>query len=60
MPTADLAKPMEVLTLFNQIGRLQQMVQEIEHCHGQFTHTPQTHYSGTASSSTHPLQSVPW
>ena len=60
MTTADLAKAMEVLSLFNQSGRLQQMVQEIEHHEGSFTHAPQTHESGTASSSTNPFQSVPW
>ena len=31
MTTADLAKAMEVLMLLNQSGRLQPMVQEIEH-----------------------------
>ena len=30
MTTAELAKAMEVLSLLNQSGRLQQMVQEIE------------------------------
>ena len=60
MTTADLAKAMEVLSLLNQSGRLQQMVQEIEHNESSFTHAPQTHESGTASSSTNPFQSVPW
>ena len=60
MTTADLAKAMEVQSLLNQSGRLQQMVQQIEHHDGSFTHAPQTHESGTASSSTNPFQSVPW
>ena len=60
MTTADLAKAMEVLSLLNQSRRLQQMVQEIEHHDGSFTNAPQTHESGTASSSTNPFQSVPW
>ena len=38
MTTADLAKAMEVLTLLNQSGRLQQMVRDIEHHDGSFTH----------------------
>ena len=60
MTTAELVKAMEVLSLLNQSRRLQQMVQEIEHHEGSFTHAPQTHESGTASSSTNPFQSVPW
>ena len=60
MTTAKLAKAMEVLSLLNQSGRLQQMVQEIEHHEGSFTNAPQTHESGTTSSSTNPFQSVPW
>ena len=60
MTTADLAKAMEFLTLLNHSGRLQQMVQEIEHHDGSFIHAPETHESGTASSSTNPFQSVPW
>ena len=60
MTTADLAKAMEVLSLLKQSGRLQQMVQEIKHHDGSFTHAPQTDESGTASSSTNPFQSVPW
>ena len=60
MTTADLAKAMEVLTVLNQSGRLRQMVQEIEHHDGSFTHAPGTHESGIASSSTNPFQSVPW
>ena len=51
---------MEVLSLLNQSGRLQQMVQEIEHHGGSLTHAPQSHESGTAPSSTNPFQSVPW
>ena len=46
MTAADLAKAMEGLTLLNQSGRLQQIVQEIEHHDGSFTHAPQTHESG--------------
>ena len=60
MTTAELAKAMEVLSLLNQSGRLQQMVQEIEHHEGSFTNAPQTHELGTISSSTNPIQSVPW
>ena len=51
---------MEVLLLLNMSGRLQQMVQQIEHHEGSFTNAPQTHESGTTSSSTNPFQSVPW
>ena len=51
---------MEVLSLFSQSGPLQQMVQEIEHHEGSFTHAPQTHELGTALSSTNPIPSVPW
>ena len=43
MTTAELVKAMEVLSLLNQSGRLQPMVQEIEHHEGSFTHAPQTH-----------------
>ena len=60
MTTAELANAMEVLSLLNQSGRLQQMVQQIEHHEGSFTNAPQTHDSGTTSSSTNPFQSVPW
>ena len=60
MTTADLAKAMGVLSLLNQNGRLQQMVQGIEHHDGSVTHAPQTHESGTASSSTNNFESVPW
>ena len=60
MTTAELANAMEVLSLLNQSGRLQQMVQQIEHHEGSFTNGPQTHESGTTSSSTNPFQSVPW
>ena len=60
MTTADLPKALEVLTLLNRSWRLQQMVQEIGHHDGSFTHAPQTHESGTASCSTNPFQSVPW
>ena len=60
MTTADLAKAMEVLSLLDQSGWLQELVQEIEHDDGSITHAPQTHESETASSSTNPLQSVPW
>ena len=60
MTTAELANAMEVLSLLNQSGRLQQMVQQIEHHEGSFTNAPQTHESGTTSSSTNPFQSVPW
>ena len=51
---------MEVLSLLNQSGRLQQMVQQVEHHEGSFTNAPQTHESVTTSSSTNPFQSVPW
>ena len=60
MTTAELANAMEVLSLLNQSGRLQQMAQQIEHHEGSFTNAPQTHESGTTSSSTNPFQSVPW
>ena len=60
MTTAELANAMEVLSLLNQSGQLQQMVQQIEHHEGSFTNAPQTHESGTTSSSTNPFQSVPW
>ena len=60
MTTADLAKATEVLTLLNQSGRLQQMVQEIEHHDGSFTHVRQTHESGIATSAVNPFLSVPW
>ena len=60
MATTDLAKAMEVLSLLNQSGWLQQMVQEIEHHDGSFTHARQTHESRIAPSSTNPFQSVPW
>ena len=60
LTTAEVAKAMEVLLLLNQSGRLQQVVQEIEHHEGSFTNAPQTHESGTTSSSTNPFQSVPW
>ena len=60
MTTGELAKAMEVLSLLNQSGRLQQMVQEIEHHKRSFTNAPQSHESGTASSSTNPFQSLPW
>ena len=43
MTTAEPAKAMEVLWLLNQSGGLEQMVQEIEHHEGSFTHAPQTH-----------------
>ena len=59
MTTADLAKAMELLSLLNQTARLQQMLQDIEHHDGSFTHAPHTHESGIASSSTNPFQSVP-
>ena len=45
--------------LLDQSGVLQQMVQEIEHHDGSFSHALQTHDSGTASSSTKLSQSVP-
>ena len=60
MTTADLARGMQVLTLLNQSGPLQQMVQEMEHHDGSFIHAPQTHQSEPASSLTNPFQSVPW
>ena len=60
MTTAELANAMEVLSLLNQSGRLQQMVQQVEHHEGSFTNAPQTHESGTTSSPTNPFQSVPW
>ena len=60
LTTAELAKAMEVLSLLDQSGRLQQMVQEVEHHEGSFTNAPQTHESETTSSSTNPFQSVPW
>ena len=60
MTTAELANAMEVLSLLNQSGRLQQMVQQVEHHEGSFTNAPQTHESGTTSSSTNPFHSVPW
>ena len=60
MTTAELANAMEVLSLLNQSGRLQQMVQQVEHHEDSFTNAPQTHESGTTSSSTNPFQSVPW
>ena len=59
MTTADLAKAMEVLSLLNQSGLVQQMVQGMEHHDGSFTHAPQTHESGIASSSINPFRSVP-
>ena len=43
MTTAELANAMEVLSLLNHSGRLQQMVQQIEHHEGSFTNAPQTH-----------------
>ena len=60
MTTAELANAMEVLSLLNQSGRLQQMVQQIEHHEGLFTNAPQTHESGTTSSSTFCAGAYPW
>ena len=57
---SSMTKAMEVLSLLNQSGWLQQMVQEMEHHDGSFTHAPQTPESGIPSSSTNPFQSVPW
>ena len=53
MTTAELAHAMEVVSLLNPSGRLQQMVQQIEHHEGSFTNAPQTEESGTTSNLCH-------